>query len=292
MFGRGWIAHIEYTAGQRRWAEKPVVTINLFWFRFMKMPVEMDVGVCRMQQQLPDGAVWLKYMPKMVSDYCSWEKDVLELRPHRCPPAAHDAALQMLDVLRATDGQNRVFYTNGPHDTGKSSSAMLLALTWDAFYVSSYDFSHPGHKLRMLLDNAGVPHVRLVIEVAEADAKLLKLLRPRKGGRSFKEQDMYDKGSTNNLFDNINLRTRNVALVMTGNTPFKHLEELIRQLVGDVSITKPSRVHVLNVGGDTDYSRDSRILVSPFPCPPETKGPSTPEVISSKSSMTSGSDSE
>ena len=288
VLGRMWFAHVDYTAGQRRWSEKPIIKITVYWPRFLRRPKEL-AQVDEEDRVPPEGTEVLRVMSLMTSDNTAWERSVAEVRPGRCPPAAVEAANEMMAELRKTDTMSHVFYVNGPPDTGKSSSAKLLALQLDAYYVNTYDPRRYAHTLRKLLSDTGVPRVRLVIEISEADDKLLNLLRPRNRSRGGVRGagELCDKGSVNDLLDYINLFERNVVLVMTGNTPFKHLAIKVSQRIGSCdagSVTKPSRMHVINLGGDDDYSRNDLPLVTPVedPTGPATKGPTTPVAVSSR----------
>ncbi|OYV74823.1 MAG: hypothetical protein B7Z66_15110 [Chromatiales bacterium 21-64-14] len=129
-----------------------------------------------------------------------------------------------------------------------------------AMYVDSYDPLH--HKYNALMrdaqPNASTP---LVVAVDEGDLKMLEALDPtrsqttrsqRGDQMSVKMGDWYDKGSVNGYFDRINGDSPNVVLVVTGNTPFMKLQAQL----DDLSITKASRLTVVNVGGGPEYDRD------------------------------------
>ena len=245
-----WAAHVDLAPGQRRWGEESMSDINIYWPVWRTPPTELVHAP--QPRVMRKGATMLFTMVKMTSDYCAWNKDEQVFNIDRCPPAATVAAKSMMDHVRQTDTRSGVFYVNGPPDTGKTSSGMILSKLLGAYYVDSYDFMNKGHKLSCLLRDAS-PEMKapLVIGMSEADVKILAVMhknidKKKAGG------DVYDKGTLNSLLDAINYTHEDVILVLTGNTPFKHLELQL----GDPSCTKATRMTVVCVGGDSDFCRD------------------------------------
>jgi hypothetical protein len=220
------------------------------------------------QADQPDGTVELKVMSKMSSDYGVWEREMTDFDILKCPPAAHVAAEAMRAAVEART--HMVFYVNGPPDTGKSTSARILTHLLGGTFVDSYDFTNPSHKVDRLIKDA-LPNSRcpLVISLNEADDTIARVLKRSKrqaqkdddddddseGPQGDQQADVHSKTTLNNLLDRANHHqsvNKPFVIVLSGNTPFRRLTA---RFGGDASITKPTRIRVVNVGGDAEYDR-------------------------------------
>jgi hypothetical protein len=265
----GWIALSVITVGQRRWGEEHATDLIVWvprWWR--TLPPELVVGPSRPVDAALTltrvGTVELKVMKKLPSSYCAWMRGAKPFTIHKCPRAAHVAAEAMRVAVEAQ--ANRVFYVNGPPDTGKTTSAMILAHLMGGIYVDSYDFANPSHKFDVLLEHAKpCPGCPLVVSVNEADDKIARVLRKNRKNQDkdtdtdtadcseYGPADVHDKGTLNNLLDRVNHQDEDVIFVLSGNTPFRRL---VARFGDDASITKPTRISVVNVGGDAEYDRE------------------------------------
>ena len=326
-----WVAHVSITVGQRHFGEPHAADISLYWPRWRKVPTDLmrpRAGTC--VPALPAGTRVLKTMNRSTSDYSkNWSKCEDETLPlPMLMPGAFDAAARMLKELMGDDYcegdeqqqhppkffSGRVFYVNGPKDTGKTSAAKLLAVRLGAHYVDSYDFTNESHHVDVLLKDAApiTPDTPLVISIGEADLKLVQVVSTAaaccsngaKGDSDNavnKQQDVYDKGTLNQFLEDFAFkRSRsNVVLVLTGNTPFRHLEREMALWLGrhDTSCTDRKRMCVVNVGGDADHERPLSHLSTSEMCTPFVPGPrlvkhlSTNSPLSFKQNVDSDSDS-
>ena len=282
-----WIAFSGIAVGQRRYGEEHTTDLVVWvprWWR--TLPPELVVGKGSSHSSVglsdepdepdePDDTVKLKVMSKMTSDYGSWEvdSDPTHLDILNCPPAARVAAEAMRAAIKART--HMVFYVNGPPDTGKSTSVMILAHLLGGTFVDSYDCTNPSHKIDRLIKDAKPNSSNpLVISLNEADDTIARVLRrsrrrAQKGDDESDDEcqlgnpqaDVYNKTTLNNLLDRANYSqslkkkslNKPIILVLSGNTPFRRLTA---RFGGDASITKPTRIRVINVGGDAEYDRE------------------------------------
>lgn len=118
----------------------------------------------------------------------------------------------------------------------------------------------------------------LVINVSEADVRIVKAIRLAVTGEetdSDARPDVYDKGSLNSFLEAFGHSSdmAHVTLVISGNSPFKHLETelslwLSRTQRGDTSCTRAGRMYPIGVGGDGDCERSDLALLTPFKSSP------------------------
>ena len=286
-----WVAYAAVGVGLRRFGEESTTDLTIYWPRWRTPPPELVSAPCPFE--LRKGAVMLRWMIKLASDYCGWDKEEHVFNIDQCPPEASKVAAVMKAIVETKFTRSCVFYVNGPPDTGKTTSGLILAHLMGGHYVDSYDFTNSSHRLKVLLKIARpTPQEPLIISVSEADHKIIAVAGATRKTKSCDRQDVYDKGTLNDLLDSINHIHENVVLLLSGNTPFKHMELRLNEIIGDTSCTKATRMTVMNIGGDSDFQRDDLDLVTPMgPMPMIPMAPGTPD-IESESASDIGSESD
>lgn len=252
-------AHSTLKVGLRTFGEDHSVDVVIWWLRGTP-PADLMSSEMPVPPPLADGFVISHEMAKLTSDYCAWELEEVHFNIANCTAAASVAAQFMLDVIRQKRDGSHVFYINGPTGTGKTTSAIILAHMMGGRFVE-YDFTSSQCKFEKLIKDARPSEQHpLVVSVSEVDKKLEQIVRlDVKGKRLSDKRDVYDKQSMLKLYDDVNHRYPHVYLLQSGNTPFQQLQTKLC----DAAYTRPSRMTVVNVGGDNTHDRDDACTSAP-----------------------------
>jgi len=264
-----WAASIQIEAGERRWGEEMSVTMTVYWPVWVTLPDEL-VLINMVDEPIGKGSVHTLRLAHCASHYCAWKKELSVLNIGRCPMAAFLAAKKMQLHLNTGQGP-RIFYVNGPPDKGKTTAGRLLAYNMGGMYVDSFDFTDSEQSIELLLRDAQ-PSFKspLIIGVGEGGMRILNTLRAAHGLKKSATDDdgasapspTFDKGKLCTLFDLINYDLPNVTMVISDNQPFKQWSHNLASIfqkkdrpIEDMAITKPSRMYIVNVGGDAECDR-------------------------------------
>lgn len=270
----GWLAVCTISPGDAHWETPTMTELYLLWPRWRTLPPALLTR--RVKRKLPAGAVRVATLNIIETHTANWEKAyTCTVCPSDLPEAAHTTAEKLYERVRASKYQSTCAYLSGPTGTGKTVTPMLLAIRLGATYVDSYDFTNRQHRLTKLIRAANPSEDRpLVINVSEADVRIIKAIRLSVSGDETDSEtrpDVHDKGSLNTFLEAFGQSSHmeNVILVISGNTPFRHLETelslwLSRSVDDDISCTRRGRMHPIGVGGDRDCERSETPLLTPF----------------------------
>lgn len=257
-------AHVTFKVGQPRWGDEHSTDVLIWCPRWISLPAELVVPPT-LPPALEGGAVTLKFMKRMNTNHCGWDKVDAEFDIMNCPDAAFEAASSMLLVVQGKKNHGNVFYVNGPTGTGKTTAAMILAHKMNGYFIE-YDMTSSGSKFEKLVtDSCPTLEQPLIVSVSEADKKIEQIAGVS-GKKLGDKRDVYDKHSLFKLLDAVNFQRKHVVLVMSGNTPFQKLKANLC----DPSYTRDTRMTVVNVGGDDTHDRRVDESVDDGPIAPTT----------------------